>query len=238
MKNASAYAKKLSALLRRLTKAHKLAETPAPTEPVTQLVMGFLQWNATRKQAAAAYERLTKTLVDHNDLRVSHTHEIVALIGPNYPRAQERAARMHDALQEIFVREHAVSLSHLAEKSKKDARTYLDTLPGIPPYVAAQVVLLSFGGHAIPVDDHLAAVLKGDGVVDPSASVEEIESFIAHHVKAGDGPAVHHALQAWADTRKPRPVPGAAEKEKKKPAAARKSAPAKKPAPKKVAKKK
>lgn len=235
MKNSTTYAKKLSALLRRLRKAHKLTEQPESTEPVTQLVLGFLQWNATRKQARTAYERITAQLVDHNDLRVSHSHEIIALLGSNYPRAEERAARMRDALQEIFVREHVVSLSHLHGKGKKEVRAYLDTLPGIPPYVAAQVLLLSFGGHAIPVDDHLADVLRGDGIVDPDATVEVIESFLEHQVRAGEGVAVHHALQTWADTRKPRkPRPAAAAKRS---TTARKSTRSSKPA-RKVSKKK
>jgi endonuclease III len=200
VKNASAHVKKLNALLRKQLKAHKLPDEAAqPSEPVMQLVMGFLQWNANRKQAQTAYDRLLSRLVDHNDLRVTHTHEIVSMLGSNYPRAEERAARMHDALQEIFIREHVVALSQLHGKSKKDIRHYLSTLPGIPPYVVAQVLLLSFGGHAIPVDDHLAALFKEEGAAEPDATVEEIESFVEYHVKAGEGPAVHHALQVWAD---------------------------------------
>ena len=45
----------------------------------------------------------------NNDLRVSHPQEVVGLLGPRYPRVEERAARLHEALQEIFIREHAVS---------------------------------------------------------------------------------------------------------------------------------
>ncbi len=200
MKNAGSYARKLSPFLKKLLKAHRHEPTDPP-EPVTQFVLSFLQWNATTRLAQEAYARVMAVMVDHNDLRVSHPHEVVNFLGPGYPRAEERVARLLDALREIFIREHNVTLAHLSARSKKEAREYLDSLPGIPAYVVAQVMLLCFGAHATPVDDHLAQLLRRAEVVHPEASVEEIASFVEHHVKSEDALAVHHALRRWADAR-------------------------------------
>lgn len=198
MKNATAYAKKLSTLLRKI-KPKLPVELPAAVDPITRLVLGFLQWNAAARSAAIAHGKLMAELVDNNDLRVSYVDEVVALIGPRYPQALERAARMRDAMNAIYDREHATSLDALCDRAKKDIRTYLDTLPGITPYVVAHVLLLAFGGHAIPVDEKLALCLKAQQVVDPSATVEQITAFLERHVKAEDALPTHLALQAWAD---------------------------------------
>jgi endonuclease III len=197
VKNESAYTKKFAALLKKVKEAHQPAE-PASTDPVSQLVVAYLQWNSSRKLAIAAHEKIMKQMVDNNDLRVSHPHEIVNLIGEDYPRAQERAARMLEALQEIFVREHVVSLDGVMSQGKKQARIYLESLPGIVSYVTARVMLLSAGAHVMPVDDLLRDKLAAEDAVDPEASVEEVATFIERQIKAGEAVATHLALEEWS----------------------------------------
>lgn len=227
MKNESSYVRKFTALFKKLAAP---AEPLPQRDPVTQLVLGFLQWEATHKQAEAAHKRLMQVMVDNNDLRVSHTHQIIELIGVNYPRVEERVARMKDALQEIYVREHGINPVSIAEKSKKDIRAYFDSLPGMTRYVAAQVMLLCYGAHNIPCDEKLASKFKAEGIIDADATAEQIEHFLERQIKAGDGVDAHARLQAWSDeSSKKAAVPA------KKPAAKK---PAAKPKPAKVAKKK
>jgi endonuclease-3 len=198
VKNASHHARKLAALLHKLKAQHPATPAPAP-DPIKQLVLAFLQWESTRKSAEAAYQRLTAAMVDTNDLRVSHPDEVVKILGERYPRATERAGRLLDVLQEIFVREHAVTLAPLAQMGKKEARAYLDSLPGMTPYVSALVLAACFAGHAIPVDDILARLLVEQGLAEPAATREQLASFLEHHVKAGQALEAHGLLQAWAD---------------------------------------
>ena len=198
MKNAGAYARKFNGLLRRIKTKHGV-EPPEPAEPICQLVIAFLEWNASRGAAAAAYRRVMSKMVDVNDLRVSHPHEVEVMVGSRFPLVEQRVARLHEALNEIFQREQAASLDALAGRSKKDVRAYLDSLPGMPPYVAAQVTLFCFGGHAVPIDDQLADLLRQEEVVDPQADLQEIESFLTHRIKADKAIDAHAALMAWVD---------------------------------------
>lgn len=230
MKNEAAVAKKLAALLKKIRRDHA-AEAPPSRDPVTQLVVGFLEWNAPRKLAREAHNRIMGVMVDNNDLRVSHTHELVQLMGEGYPRADERAARLREALQEIFIREHGVGLDNLGEKPKKQVRQYLETLPGTPRFVALQVYVLSFGGHAVPIDDRMAELLKQEGAAEVDSDVDSIADYVERHVKAEETVETYLSLQAWADAnhRKatPKPAPAAPkpqpkearEKEASKPAA-------------------
>ena len=59
------------------------------------------------------------------------------------------------ALNNIFEREHTLNLERLkhAISRSRDARQFLRELPEIHPFVEAYVMLMSFDGHAVPVDD-------------------------------------------------------------------------------------
>ncbi len=218
-KQDPATAKNFETLLKRCLAEYDGGEAP-PRDPVAQLIVGMLQWNATRDEAEDAFATLMAAFIDTNDLRVSHPHELVELLGEDYPEAAQRVVRLRQALDMVYRREHDIHMNSIAGKSKKEQRLYLDTLPGVPPFVAAQTTLLSFGGHAMPVDDRLCALLIAEGCLDEGTSVVEAESYLARQVKAGDAAEAHLALQAWADeqdadvdlsARSIPPLPGAAD---------------------------
>lgn len=202
MKADSNAVKKLTSLLEKLKSAYSPQEPPA-SEPVTQLVVGFLQWQATVAQAEAAFTTLMEPLVDINELRVSHDYELIDIIGPAYPLAEARVARLRESLNEIYVREHAVATHSIASRGKKEQRAYLDSLPGMTPYVAALVTLISFGGHAMPVDEKLVELLADQGIVDAETPCDEVESFLLRQIKATEALESHLLLQAWADDKNP-----------------------------------
>ena len=201
MKSDGQDAKKLASLLKRLQKTQEQIVAPAQLMSIDRLVRSFLQWGSTTHKAAQAHEQLQATMVDHNELRVSHWHEIVDVIGRDYPNAQERATLLRQVLQEIYLRERAVSLQGLSGKPKKQVRAYLESLPGIPAYVTAQVMLLAFGGHAIPVDEALTQLLRDEGVVESDATVEKTQSFLERQIKADRSVEMHLLLQAWVDAK-------------------------------------
>ncbi len=235
-KSDSKQVKALNALLKKARSAWK-GEEPAPLEPTTQLVLGFLTWNSTVKQAEGALEKIMSHVVDLNEMRVSLHHEIVEMIGVRYPMAEERVIRMREAMFEVFAREHDWRMNSVKSKGKREQREYLDTLPGIPPYVAAQVALLCFGAHALPVDDKLTALLIQEGVAEPDTPPADLESWLLRQIKAGDALEAHLALQHWADGKK---MPSAKTPRKKttaKKAPARKPTTRKKPAKKTAVKK-
>lgn len=193
---------KLKSLLRKAKAAAKNVEEPPACDPVAQLVISLLNFNATRRQAERAFTAMMNELVDLHDMRVSHPHELVALIGEKYPGAYDRVLRIREALNAVYQIEHDLVIKSVASKGKKEQRAYLDALPAVPPYAAAQVLLLSYGGHAMPVDDKLCVLLISEGVMPEDATPADAESFLARNIKAGDALGAHLALQAWADKRK------------------------------------
>lgn len=221
MKPPPLSAAKFDALLKRLGRTHKpdplphslaIAQAPpaadpsdapaaaiaAGPDPLDILVLGFLEWDAPRQSAATAYERIRSFVVDHTELRVSHPAEIAALLGPRYPRAAERAARLHDALQEVFIREHATSLAAVVAGGKREARHYVHSLPGITPYVADLVSLLCFGGARVPVDEVLLIALREEGrIASDQAHTHDVAVAIEKRLKPERAAHAHALLNAW-----------------------------------------
>lgn len=239
--------KAFASVLKKAKAAYK-GEEPDALEPIAELVFSFLVWNATTKQADTAYGKIVSQVVDLNELRVSHASEIVELIGVRYPEALLRAIRLLESMMEVYEREYDYKMTSVAALSKREQRDYLDTLPGIPPFVAARVALLAFGVHAMPVDDRLLTLLIKAGVFEPGTTPGEAESWLVRQVKAGEAEQAYPALQAWADgQRVTLPAPSepkvkktpVAKTEEKKPAAEKKTAKkvAKKTTTKKVTKK-
>ena len=229
--------KAFAAFLKKARSAYS-GEEIDELEPIAELVISFLTWNATSRQADAAYGKIMAQVVDLNELRVSHVNEVIDLIGVRYPDVQHRVIRLLQSMMEIFEREHDFKMGSLGSRSKREQREYLDTLPGIPSYVAARVALLSFGAHAMPVDDRLLTLLVKAGVFESGTTPANAESWLTRQVKAGDSLETFLALQEWADSQRvtlPAPVKTPAvktapvEEEPAKPASkTTKSAPAKK----------
>lgn len=198
MKKNAEHAAKLSKLLKQLRRSVDLEPLPERT-PLEHLVYAFLCWNTTRNQADQAFNRLKRATVSLNDLRVTDPLEIAEILGNRYAKAEERAQRLVMVLHGVYKVEHAMEMDTIAAMPKREARTTLEAMEGMVPFVSASVLLLGLGAHAIPVDDQLVTRLKIDGVVEDDATVEQVQSFCEHQIRAGEGVDAHQLLRAYAE---------------------------------------
>ncbi len=219
------HAKNLAALLKKLKSRYEPAP-PVKRSPMDELLLGLLLWDATTPKAEAALKRLRDAHVDDNDLRVTRPAEIAATLGKLYPKAEERAARLHAVLSDIYKREHNVTLTPVMAMSKRDAAKYIETLSGLPLFASARWQLLVLESHHMPVDDRMLSRLLAAGVVEEGDDVEKATGVLQRHVKHEDAVAAFQLLQAWSEDPDSEPAPAPA-KPSPKPAG---KAPAKKAA--------
>lgn len=177
------------------------ARTPAPREGVDplvyELVYAFLVWEAGTAHATKAMSVLLDEFVDLNELRICMGDELVGILPKKYPMAEERCERLRAALNQVFAREHALSLAALNETPKREARAYLDSLEGMTPFVAARVSLLALGVHAFPVDDRLAGKLLGAGAGEAGEDAVALSGRLERHFRAGQAEDAYLRLEAW-----------------------------------------
>jgi hypothetical protein len=196
-------AKRFAALVKRLHTAHDVspvdpAQASRPEQAnaiLWQLVFSILAWECSPTRAANPTGKLHTAVVDYNEMRVCLPDELASMIGDRYPRARERAVRLRSVLNDIFRREHSVTLDHLVAMNKRDARAYLDGLEGCPPYAAARVALLELDGHAMPVDDRLLAVLRDEDAVPENSTPQTAAAWLERQLRAGEARATYLMLE-------------------------------------------
>lgn len=160
----------------------------------------MLLYDADAKRAARAFEKLCAHTVGMNDLRVCSSVEIAELLGERYPRSSERSDRLIDMLTEIYDRENSTRLDSIASFGKRDAATYLSSIPGINQFVLAQV-LLAMGHTAFPLDDRLRMLLGAQDAIDKKLRLGNACDFIETVLPASQMLEASNLVLAWAETR-------------------------------------
>ena len=196
MKNATDFAKKFKTFRKKLPKEEVIYSTHGP---IGELIYSHLLWNATMKQADAAYKKLLDATVDMNDLRMNHVFEMIEIIGVAYPQAEERAKRLKSVLNAIYKREHNVTLDSLEGVGKRDVREYFETLNGITLFACNRVISMSFEVAAVPVDDRTLDALISNKIVHEEVSLVETSAWLGRQVKATEVLEMHACLQAWVE---------------------------------------
>jgi len=202
MKGGSDYSKRLKRLFNKLKRESSAPAPPEAESLVEHLIVGILSADASDTRARMAFRQIRENTVDLNDFRVTPPGDMVELIGKDYPGAVAKARALSRTLNAIFEREHRLDLSFLHEKGKREAREYLESITDA--HAAAWALLWGLGGHAIPVDDQLLAVLGKEELIDPNASFEEVQSFLERNVSAAIAEQFVLLMRRYAASRAPR----------------------------------
>jgi hypothetical protein len=183
MKNATKHAEELRSLCRKVLRDVGAVEKPSQ-EPLKALVRAAMTFDVSDSRAQDSVRAIEKEFVDLNELRVATDLEIQELLGVRYPEIEKRVAMITQALNDIFEREHTLSLDRLKTVSRREARQFLRELPSIHPFVEAYVMLMAFDGAAFPIDQMMLEFLKEEGALEDSATIEDAQRFVEHHLDA------------------------------------------------------
>ena len=189
---------KFNALWKRHAPKARVTE-PNAADLVALLVHSSLLYDATRKQADEATQRIRSSSVDWNEFRVNHVDDMVGIVGVRYPDAFARMKRLRMSLNDVYLRHHRVSLDMLVGKPKRDVRTYLENLEGMPAYVVARFMLLAMGVPLIPVDQALVDLLVDKGVLAEPADPVLVSEALAKVVRPDKAAEVHASLVVATD---------------------------------------
>ncbi len=186
MKRGTEYAKRVKRLFNQWVRKHGRPELSAPIDPIEQLLIAILSVCTSNARGMAAARRVRQQMVDLNELRVTPPMELAELVRDVVPLAREKAERIVSVLNAIRRLQDSLDLSFLHQRGRREAREYLESLDGVDKTIAANVVLHSLGGHAIPVDDLTLYVLRKENLVDPAADAAEVQGFLERNVAAAD----------------------------------------------------
>lgn len=189
MKDGTRYADRLKKAYSKVKHGISEADIPELGDPIRCLAVGILGSDNGPDRAERQLNKALSMVVDWNEIRVSNVREAAELLGDSGTESLRRCQNLLDALHAIYDRENKVSLDRLKSLGRREARQYLETLKGVDEYAVAYVVLWSFGGHAIPVWNHVLSALREADLVHPTATRAEIQAFLERNVPAADAKA-------------------------------------------------
>lgn len=189
MKQGTHYASRIKKAFAQLRQQVVDPEIPEPTDPLHQLVIATFAVAYGQPAATKAIRALLARMAGWNEVRVSRPEEINRAMRLGSPDPLVYCQRIVDVLEGVYERENTLSLNRLKQLGRREARQYLDELPGVDEYGTASVTLWSLGGHGIPVDDALLKELREADLVHPEASRAEVQAFLERHVNATDAKA-------------------------------------------------
>ena len=102
-------------------------------DPLHALVRAAMSFDVPDDRAEEAMKAIDGEFCDLNELRVATELEVQELLGQRYPEIERRVAMITQSLNNIFEREHTLSLDRLKSANKKDARQFLPRAAGNPP---------------------------------------------------------------------------------------------------------
>jgi endonuclease-3 len=141
-------------------------------DPLSELVSSLLSHRTRNADSARAFHTLRERFADWSAVCDAPVEEIEAAIAPcTWP--EQKAPRLKEVLATIGERRGGdLSLEFLGEVTVREAREWLESLPGVGPKTSAAVLLFSaLRMPALPVDSHHHRVAVRLGLVGERVAV-------------------------------------------------------------------
>jgi len=159
----------------------KAAYGPLPRrrrrQPLDELVLGVLSQNTSDVNSERAFNRLKSSFPGWKSVAQASAAGIeeairVGGLGPT------KAARIRALLDEVRQREGSLDLRTPGSLPLGEAKSWLESLPGVGPKTAAVVLLFSFDRPAMPVDTHVHRVAWRLGLIAQKASTRQAQETL------------------------------------------------------------
>ena len=202
MKDSSEYAARLKRLCSHLQQDAAKSSESERHDVLSELVLGCLTAQMTESKGRMVLGKLRSNFVDYNELRVTRPAEVIELLGKGYGPAREAVEQLILLLRSIYDEQDQLDLEHLKSLGKREAKSFLEQLEGMTPYVLARVMLRGLEGHAIPVHGPLLEMLRGEEVVETSADEATVQGFLERQISAKKARKIYDLLRRHADSGK------------------------------------
>jgi endonuclease III len=160
----------------------KTYECPVPffsdLDPLSQLVSNLLSHRTKNKDSKRAFVTLKKAFPTWEEVRDADTARVQeAITAATWP--EQKAPRLQQVLKLITEQMGTLSLEHLKTMPVKEARAWLETLPGVGPKTSAATLLFSaLRLPAMPVDSHHHRVAVRLELVPKKFSLEKAHVWL------------------------------------------------------------
>ena len=183
-----------------LAKHYKLPDPPERKESfVDEIVMTVLWENAPAARVRLAYENLADEFVDWNELRVSVTSDVAAVLEScGLPGRKGAVLKriLARGIEDIF----SFDFEELVALPRERLKAWFTNIEGVPHSTAAHILYHVYDYDRVPVGEDIARVIRRLGLVNENATVRDIEPALNAVVPAKDAHSIYNALWQHATT--------------------------------------
>jgi len=168
-------------IVRRLRKVHGPVHPPRDLDPLGELIFTILSQSTADANSYPAYQALTERFPNWEAVRKAP----VASIAQTIRRAglsNQKAPRIKQILNEIYLERRRLSLDHLAEMTDAEAQTYLMSFAGVGPKTAACVLLFACARPVLPVDTHVHRLARRLALIGPRVGANQSHALLQAQV--------------------------------------------------------
>ncbi len=184
-------------LMTALKKRYKSAIPKHSFTLLESLIFAALLEDVSEAEAKEAYDRLTKSFYDLNEIRVSSITEIEEVLSP-HPNAGWPALRIREILQYTFEKYYRFDLEELKRKPVDQVEKQISKFKHITPFMKLFLIQNCLGAHAVPLDDKSRDLLAYLGVIEPQATTDEAAEDLKHVVRKADTAQFCHLVRCLA----------------------------------------
>lgn len=162
-------------------------------DPVSELILTILSQHTNDTLSGKAFARMLAVFPDWQAIADAPESELIEAIREG-GLARQKAPRIRAVLRRVREEHGAFDLGFLGDLPLEEARTWLQTLPGVGPKTAACVLMFALGRPALPVDTHVYRVSGRLGLIGPRVSEAQAHALLERAVPPEDTYAFHVAL--------------------------------------------
>ena len=155
-------------------------------DPLSELVSSLLSHRTRNRDSGRAFRRLRERFPTWEAVRDAPVGEVQEAVSPaTWP--EQKAPRIQAVLREITARRGGeLSLDFLAELPVREARDWLESMPGVGPKTSAATLLFSrLRLPALPVDSHHHRVAARLGLIPAGVSVGPAHALLEAQLPPG-----------------------------------------------------
>jgi len=148
-------------------------------DPLSELVSSLLSHRTRNADSGRAFRQLRERFPTWEEVRDAPASEVEeAIAACTWP--EQKAPRLQEILRLITAQRGSLSLDFLESTPSDEARTWLQTLPGVGPKTSAAVLAFSrLRRAALPVDSHHHRVAARLGLIPPNVSVGPAHALLS-----------------------------------------------------------
>ncbi|HEY8447161.1 MAG TPA: endonuclease III [Thermomicrobiales bacterium] len=168
---------KLAAVAARLKAQYGTPRWQSEGDPIAVLVSTILSQSTTDLNTERAFRSLRERFPTWEEVLAAPTSEVAEAIRVG-GLADQKAPRIQEVLRRVLTGDGATMVDELETLPVAEARSRLESLPGVGAKTASCVLLFSLGRPAFPVDTHVHRVSRRLGLVPPNASPVATQNLI------------------------------------------------------------